>query len=325
MDPLLGTVRTRTGLAAGLTRATLRGPDWERRGHGLHRPAGIGADPADEHVADAVAALTAGCVLGGWASLRLQGNTFFDGRLDGPEVSRAMVHCPPGTQLRHRPTVAPFRGEIRDHEIMDLDGYPVSTMARAAYDEMRTARGLRAAVVAADMATSTVHGLPHASARALGLVIDSHHKTRGLVQARRAATLSNSRSASPLETKVRLVAVLDAGLENWLVNVPIFDRYDRLLGIADLLDPGSGLVVEVDGGQHRDIAQHAADNVREEQFERTGLVVCRVTSIELADRFAVAARMVAAHRQAARTLRQHWTLDEPRWWPTWAPGRRYRR
>lgn len=156
-------------------------------------------------------------------------------------------------------------------------------------------------------------------------MIASHHKVRGIVQATAALPLANARSASPWETRVRLRAVRDVSLDELLVNVPIFDRFENLLGIADVLEPRVGLVLESDGAQHRRIEQHRDDNVREEKFEDAGLVVARFTAADHANRWGMVGRIDQARQRAARSSGpQGWTLDPPSWWFTWGPGRRYR-
>ena len=172
-------------------------------------------------------------------------------------------------------------------------------------------------------AVSTTHELPHTSVSEVGRVLKSHHKVRGLVMARRAYALCSPRSASPLETRTRLLAHLDAGLVGLGVNVPVFDADERLLGVADLLDEESGLVIESDGGGHREQTQHTMDNRREEGFERAGLVVCRVTALDHRERWNTVGRIVAAHRDAATSTRRAWTTQKPDWWYSWKPGRRW--
>lgn len=225
-----------------------------------------------------------------------------------------MVHCLPGSQLRVRPGIEPSEGRLHPDEVVHPGSYAVTTMARAVYDEMRVAPNVREAVVALDMATSTTAGLPHTTLEEVLHVVDAHHKTRGIVQARRALAMSSSRSASPWETRTRLLAELDVGLTGLLVNVPVFDLDGALLGVADLIDPATGLVIESDGGHHREAGQHTEDNVREERFERAGAVVCRVTSIDHRARWATVGRIAAAQRDAVRSSRRTWTLDQPDWW-----------
>jgi hypothetical protein len=323
-DPVDLTRRTVGALAAGLTARQLRGSGYVHPAHGLVRPAGVEADAVTLQLADVLALLTADSFVGGWASLHLQGNTWFDGLDANGELRPVLVHCLPGSQLRRRSgLVLPFRGLVHPDESIDLGGFRVSTMARAAFDEMRMAVGVRSAVVAADMAASTTHQLPHTSVSEVGRVLKSHHKVRGLVMARRAHALSSSRSASPLETRTRLLAQLDAGLPGLGVNVPVFDEHERLLGVADLLDEEAGLVIETDGEGHREQTQHTMDNRREEGFERAGLVVCRVTALDHRERWDTVGRIAAARRDAVSSGRRAWTTQKPDWWFSWKPGRRW--
>lgn len=322
-DPFVVPRRSAQVLAAGLTPYEMRGPGFERRAHGLILPAGVDGDPVMMRVADAVGLLVTGSSLGGWASLRAQGNTWFDG-MDSRRAERpALLHCLPGCQLRQRSIVQPFRGLVHPDELIDFETFSLTTMARAAFDEMRMATNVREAVVVLDMATSTTSGLPHTTVARIQHVVASHHKVRGLVQARDALAWGSTRSASPWETRTRLLAQLDADVPDLLVNVPIFSPGGRLLGIADLLDEEAGMVIESDGGHHREAEHHTNDNVREEIFERSGLVVTRVTSVDHGHRWRTVGRIAAARRDARRSTRREWTTAKPDWWWSWAPGRRW--
>lgn len=315
--------RTAHHLRAGLTPDMARGPTMERRAHGLLRPTGLDAPAHVQRVDDAVGLLLPGTALGGWASLFLQGNGWFDGWA-GDGVRPALVHCSPGTQLRRRDGIEPFRGRVLPEELTTVDvgeRIDTTTLARAVFDEARTAPDLRAAVVALDMAVSSTHRLPRTTLDAVRRVEARHVKVRGVVQVRKALLLASERSASPAETRTRLVAQLDAGLTGLRVNAPLFDLDGALLGVADLVEPGTGLVIETDGAGHREIEQHTLDNRREESFERAGCVVVRATALDHRDRWALSARIVRAQLDATRTSRRRWTLDPPPWWSTW-PGAR---
>lgn len=318
----------RAGLvvASGFSRDQLRASRFERRSHGLYRPAGARMDPDMERLADAVGLLTPGCCVGGWAALRAQGNTWFDGRDRDGGLRPALVHCLPGAQLRRRreDLIQPFRGLLHPDEQIDLDGWPVATMARAAFDEMRMAVNVREAVVALDMATSTTSDVPHTSPGAVRRVVESHHKIRGVVRAREALDLGDPRSASPWETRTRLIAQIDVGLAGLRVNVPVFAPAGSLLGVVDLLAEEEGLVIESDGGQHREIEQHADDNRREELLERAGLVVVRFTSRDHGDRLSIIRRINAARRDARQSRHRDWTTQAPSWWTGWSGASRYR-
>ena len=122
--------------------------------------------------------------------------------------------------------------------------------------------------------------------------------TRGACQVRAALALASPRSASPPETRLRLVWVLDAGLPPPLVNVAVYDRRGHLLGIPDLLDPVAGLAVEYDGDDHRDPARHSDDVDREARFRSVRLEVTRVTGRDLRRTPELVQRLHTARKRA---------------------------
>lgn len=323
IDPTLISLRVKRARALGFSPGELRGQLWEHPSQGVVRPAYFAVDSTTAQIADAVSLMGNANALGGWASLRVQGNSWFDGLDRSGELREIVIHCLPGSQLRVRPGVRPTEGDTFPDEIVSLEHYDVASLARAAYDEMRLARGLREAVVVLDMALSTTSDVPHTTLAAVTRVVLSHHKTRGIVQARKSLELATSRSASPWETRTRLIAELDAGITGLKVNVPVFDLRGNLLGVADLIDPATGLVIESDGAGHRELERHTDDNRREEKFERARLVVCRVTSLDHADRWGTVGRLNRARLDASRERERLWTLDKPEWWYHWAPGRRW--
>lgn len=323
MDPTRAGLRTGDLSTIGLGRSRqLRRANWVTTTRGIHVPEYLLGDPDLPTIATAIAAMGTKGALGGWAALVCHGVPYFGREAYGP---RALVHCLPGSRLRARPTIKPFEGLVHDDELIEVEGARFATIARAAFDEMRMARSLDDAVVVADMASSRITDGGRTSLRAIEQVIGSHHKVRGIVRATAALPLAHERSASPWETRLRMRAVRDVGLRDLLVNVPVFDRHENLLGIADLLEPRVGLVLESDGAQHRQIDQHRDDNEREEKFEHAGLVVARFTAADHADRWGVVGRVEQARQRAARSATPRgWTLDPPAWWFTWEPGRRYR-
>src|SRR5690606_733397 len=64
--------------------------------------------------------------------------------------------------------------------------------------------------------------------------------------------------------------------------------------------------------------------IREEGLERAGLVVVRVTALDHRDVPALTRRLRLGQRDARVSRRRDWTLDQPRWFATWAPGQRWR-
>lgn len=115
------------------------------------------------------------------------------------------------------------------------------------------------------------------------------------------------------------------GIENWLVNVPVFDLRENLLGVPDLLDRVSGYVIESDGADHRRIKRHNNDNVREEVFEDDGMPVVRIGAAQhsRAERTRTLQRIVNGRARATKGGATLWTTRKPSWWWPWPPGRRW--
>ena len=88
--------------------------------------------------------------------------------------------------------------------------------------------------------------------------------------AQRAAALVRDEVDSPMETRLRLLIVL-AGLPEPKVNFKIFRGNGSVLYRFDLSYPGFKILVEYDGQQHRtDLDQWDADVERQDWFDRNG-------------------------------------------------------
>lgn len=318
------TKRTSRLRTDGVTAWELRSEAFETPYRGLRRPAGIITDQPAIRVADAIALMTDGCVLTGWASRWLQGQAYCDGVIYGKDAP-VQILCGSGSRVRARAGIRPRQRLWLPGEVVDLDGIAAATMARAAYDDMLDAPNRLEALVVAEMATSTVIKQARTSADNVLRVFDAHVKTRGRVQARWALDHMTTRSASPWETRTRVLAFETLGIDDWLVNVPVFDTHTNLLGIADLIDPDSGLVIESDGADHRKIAVHNDDNVREEAFENHGSAVVRIGSAQhsRAERRTTMQRIRTGRARAYAAGACTWTTEKPAWWWNWPPGRRW--
>ncbi|UYM04397.1 hypothetical protein [Solicola gregarius] len=309
---------------AGVTKWALRGPEYESPYRGLHRPAGIAAEQPATRVADAIGLMTGGCVLTGWASRWVQGQAYCGGVRYGDDLP-VVILCGPGTDLRTRPGIRPSDRRYLPGEVVDLESFAVTTMARATYDDMLDAPNPTEALVAVEMATSTVIDQACTSLDNVRAVFDAHVKTRGRAQARWALAHASTRSASPWETRTRMIATHAVGVENWLINTPIFDLHERLLGIPDLLDPDTGLVIESDGADHRKIEMHNADNVRGEGLRDHALEVVRIGSAQHSreERARTEERIRNGRDRPNPNRPRLWTTEKPAWWTDWPPGRRW--
>jgi len=297
-------------LAAGLSPRTLESDRWRQVAHGWHVPRGV-ADTVAQRIVQTATIVPEGCV-SGWAAVYVLGADTLDGRdpFTGARQPVRLVLAPGGSH-RHVPGARSVRAGLEPEEVIHQHGLRVTTVLRAAEDLAREAPDLVEAVVALDALVQA--GLVRQ--RSLAAELGACTGGRGARQARAAAVLCRSGVRSPWETRLRLF-VLELGLPEPLVNVPVFDLGGNFLGAPDLLDLEAGLAIEFDGAGHRDRKQHRADNVREEGFERGGLVVARADSLDLtAHRDELARRLKAAHVDATRNRRPaRWTLAEPSWW-----------
>ena len=132
---------------------------------------------------------------------------------------------------------------------------PVTSMARTLRDLSRRLP-LVEAVVIADMAL-------HQGLADVGMV------------GGRVARYAEPKSESQMESRLRMQLVL-AGLPRPQAQVPLCDSEGRFLGRADLYYPTHRLVIEYDGGTHRE--RMVADNRRQNGLVKAGFLVLRFSA-----------------------------------------------
>ena len=270
---------------------------WVSPHHGYHRRATL-RDPVRQRIVDAAAVLPPGGAIGGWAAAYLYGVSELDGR-DQPVMAIVPPH-----RVIERQGIRAVRAVLRTDDVTSRSGVRCTTEVRTAFDVLRLAPSLTEAVVAGDCLMRV--GL--CSAAEIEAYAEQHPRRRGLRQLRAAVSLLEPAAASPPETRLRLLC-RDVGLPRLLVNRRVYDLRGRLLGVPDLLEPVSGLAIEYDGEYHRGLAQHTADNLREERLEAHGLAVVRVTSLDLRAHGPTSARLLAAHqRQLTNPPMRRWSL-----------------
>jgi hypothetical protein len=233
--------------------------------------------------------------LGGWAALAWMGVTALDGRTGpgGLTLLPVPVCIGPTGRLRPRPGLAIDRSTLLAVDIIEHNGALVTTAERSCLDVMRLC-GAEEGLVVADAAIraglTTRQQLSEALDRMIGL--------KGVPQARIAVPLVDGRAESAPESRLRYVWVVEAGLPVPLVNPVIEDLDGHFVARVDLLDPEAATVGEYDGAHHRDLQQHTADNVREENVEGLNLEVTRSTALDLwPHRPRLVARLTAARRR----------------------------
>lgn len=284
--------------------------EWRRVWRGWYVPAYVDQDVPEQRVLEASVLLTSGGAVTGWAALRLHGATFFDGR--DPGGGRAPVELVTPHSRVATAGIAWRQDSLEPGDVVVRAGIPVTRPERAVLDAMRRAPDVRAAVRAVDMACAAELVSPERVAR----YAEPRAGWVGMPLVAQALDLCDERSRSPLETDGRLVWRLDAGLPRPRVNVPVFSRQGKLLGIADLLDEEAGLVVELDGADHAGARRRSEDAGREAGLRNHRLEVERVTGYDLHHRPALVGRLHAARRRALwlPVHQRPWTLKPPPWW-----------
>lgn len=249
--------------------------------------------------------------LGGWAALRWLGVDALDGRT-GPAGARLLpitVCTGPVGRLRACRGFVVDRSTLLDVDVVEHDGVLVTAAERSCLDVMRyfgAEEGLVAADATVRAGLTTRDRLTEALARMSGL--------KGVPRARLAVPLVDGRAESGPESRLRYVWVVEASLPVPLVNPVVVDLDGRFVARADLVDPEAGTVGEYDGSQHRELAQHTADNVREEDLEGLNLEVTRSTSLDLwPHRSRLVTRLRVAHRRGTQRDRgkDAWGLRAP--------------
>ncbi len=302
--------------ARGVTRGQAQGPRWRMTSQGFYVPGTANPDPRSptQRILDVVPLIPRDGALTGWAAAFVHGVDLLDG-LDGRTMAPVPVPicCPHNPGRIQVPHVRYVRGSLPPNEICVIEGVRVASPLRAAFDGARFATDLQEAVVFAD----AVAHLGLVDLEQLSRYVAGHPGWKGVRQAARAVALADRAARSPGESRLRVLYMLEAGLPRPEVNLPIFNLQGGLLGIGDLLDEEAGLVTEYDGNLHRERFRHHNDNIREEAFERAGLVVVRADAVDLKDDHTeVVRRLLGGYQDglARDRRRDRWTVVEPQWW-----------
>jgi very-short-patch-repair endonuclease len=240
-------------LKAGLTKSSLKGRAWRRLGAGLYCWSDLAEDPW--HVLCAwrdslpKAALFAG-VTAAWIS-----------GLDFKATDPVEIVVPRHSGVRSRPGLSVRHCQIQASEAVTVRGLPTTTLHRTLRDLSLRLPAVEV-LVAIDMA---VHkGLLDATA--LG--------TRKL---RSIAALA-APAESPMETRLRWL-LIQRGLPRPEVQVNLRDNKNRFVGRVDLYYPSARLVIEYDGGNHRD--RLVEDDRRQNLLVNAGFRLLRFTATDI--------------------------------------------
>jgi hypothetical protein len=174
-----------------------------------------------------VAGNSAAALLGAkWVSAALDGDLIHDNR-----------HPPAGIAV-HSETLLPG-------EVVDVDGMPVTSPARTAFDlgrwtssRLRAVQRLDALANATDVKVNDVEA-----------VMAEHRGARGMVRLRAALPLVDGGAESPQESRTRLV-LIDAGLPTPQTQIRVCDEYGDFVARIDMGYEDLRVGVEYDGPQH---------------------------------------------------------------------------
>lgn len=172
--------------------------------------------------------------------------------------------CPPAGIVARNERIA-------DDEITVIDGTPVATIARTAFDLGRyQTRGQAIARLDASMRAAPF------SIEDVLLLAKRYRGARGVKRLKEAMRLVDGGAASPRETWLRLLYV-DAGLPKPKTQIPIFNTDGTLLRTVDMGWEKYKILSEYDGDQHRtDRPQYVKDMRVIPKIERLGYIVQRV-------------------------------------------------
>jgi hypothetical protein len=289
-----------TGLR-GPTRGQAQGGLWRRTSTGRYVPATVKSS-VEQRIIEQGVRLRTGAVTG-WAALRLWGGGYFDG-FDRDGRAPLPVQLAGGRdRLTAGDGVAVSRAGVPEEDVVVRYGVRCLRPEAALFDEMLRTGDLRDAVVAADMAAAA--GL--VTIAAMRRYARTRRGARGLALVLHALAYAVDDSWSPMETRLRLIWVLDAGWDPPLCNRAVLDTGGRLIGHPDLLDPRHSVLGEYNGADHRGVERRRRDVGREDKFRRVGLECFTVEGRDIDDVPLVLDRMAAA-RSRAGVLPQLWTV-----------------
>lgn len=248
--------------AAGLTHSALKGKTWKRIGAELYRWAGQRDDP--------VLTLSAWrrvlpdeAVFGGVTAAWLFG-------LDLKPAEPIEVVVPPSSSLRSRAGLSVRRCEVPAEDVVTLRGFPSTALLRTLTDICLSRSALDALIVI-DMA------LQRRLTDEAALCRYASQRRPGAARLRSLARLA-APAESPMETRLRWLLV-QARLPHPEVQTDLRDSGARFLARADLYYPKARLVIEFDGGNHRE--RLVEDDRRQNRLMNAGFRLLRFTGADV--------------------------------------------
>jgi very-short-patch-repair endonuclease len=250
---------------AGLARWHLEGASWRRLGPRMYAWAGLSETPALKLEA---------------ARLRLPAPAAFSGRtaawlhgLDVAPCEPIEMILPGGGDGWGRGGLVVRRAAVDECEVVVRRGFRTTSLLRTLFDLSRQL-SLVEAVVIADLALHA--NLVHRAE--LSDWIDHCAGRKGVGAARRVLELAEAGVESPMETRLRMLLVMN-GLPGPEVQVTLRDEAGGFLGRPDLYCREHRLGLEYDGETHR--VSLVEDNRRQNRLLMAGVRLLRFTATDV--------------------------------------------
>jgi len=243
---------------AGVSRSSLRGRAWRRVGSQLYRWSGASKDPwklLETHFG----MLPASTVFVGRTAAWMHG---LDVNPADPVQVAVPVNCSlksrAGLEIRHLPV----------EDIVVIKGLRATSVGRTLLDLCARESPLDA-LIAIDMATRM----------RLSWTLEDMAGKPGSARLRWLCGFA-APAESPMETRLRWL-LLSAGLPRPKVQTDLYHN-GRFVGRADLYYPSARLVIEFDGGNHRD--RLVTDDRRQNMITNAGFRILRFTGPDIYNR-----------------------------------------
>ena len=217
---------------------------------------------------------------------------------------RACVTVPAGAALRELAGVHLHRATLTPGEVVEVDGFRVTSVARTVIDVAREL-GVESGVVAADAALH--QGLLNADD--LGRAAAACAQWPGRSAAVSAIACGDAAAESPLESLSRL-RMAEHAMPPPRPQTNLGDGYGRFIARVDFYWPEFGVAGQADGAlKYQAGAAVLAEKGQQELLERLGVIVVRWQWRDLYRFDTVAARLTAAFdRGLRRGAGQRWSV-----------------
>jgi hypothetical protein len=204
-------------------------------------------------------------ILAGRSAAAMHGTKWLDQRAPA-EILHDNRHSPRGIRT--------WADAIDDGDVMTIDGIPVTTPARTAFD-MACRYPLGKAVAAVDALANATR----LKVVDIEMLADRDRGRRGLPHARRVLELVDPGAESPKETWLRLLVIRN-GFPPPTTQIPVHDDYGMLVAVLDMGWEDMKLALDYEGEHHRNPIRFNKDIRRHDAVTQLGWIDIRVTSLD---------------------------------------------